>query len=318
MIRLRTLDDQHELVESFTRPAEALLPLARLREGGSPDGEIWQQLAELGWLGISLNEELGGIGLGSVEEALTAETLARHLLTPCFLATVIASRLTAACNRPDLATPLASGATRAALGLSPTRSPDKAIDAENCSFALLISEDGISLRSIESIAVHDDVHWSLPVHSIGLGKIEAVTRDPAMLAFARLLGAATLAGMADESCRIAVDYAKVREQFGQPIGAFQAVKHHCANMAIAAYGARELVHYAAMAIEDDDGEAVTLAGAALNFAARAARSNSGTCIQVHGGIGFSAEADPHHFVKRTHLMEDAFGGRETLSRTLVA
>ena len=309
MTRLRIIDEQRELVESFTRPVDTLLNLARLREGRSPDGGNWSQLAELGWLGISLGEDQGGIGLGPVEEALTAETLGRHLISPCFLATVIAARVAEAEGLSELAQRFAAGSSRAALGISlPSSQDEYAIDADGCEFVLLVASDSIRLSEIQSLAVHDDVHWSLPVYAIVLGRTLAMTGDESLLAFSRLLGAATLAGIASQSCDSGVEYAKVREQFGQPIGAFQAGKHHCANMAISAYGSRELVYRAAMALEEKDAEAPALAAAALNFAARAARGNAGTCVQVHGGIGFSAEADPHHFVKRAHLMEAAFGG----------
>jgi len=319
VIRLRTIDEQRELVESFTRPAETLLPLARLRDGASPDGANWTRLAELGWLGISLGEGQGGIGLGPVEEALAAETLGRCLISPCFLATVIAARVAEAQGQTELARQLGTGSCRAALGVGRSSSPDVyAADAEDCAVVVLIAPDSIGVSSIEAASVHDAVHWSVPVHSIVAPKVLSKTGDDGTIAFARLLGAATLAGIASRSCELGVDYAKVREQFGQPIGGFQAVKHHCANMAIAAYAARELVNYAAMALEDEDPEAATLAAAAINVAARAARHNAALCVQIHGGIGFSAEADPHHFVKRAHVLEAAYSGIGAIRNVLVS
>ena len=308
MIGLQAIDEQRELVDSFTRPAADLLPISRLREGGNRDAGSWSEITGLGWLGISLGEEQGGIGLGPVEEAMAAEALARHLLTPCFLATVLAGHVAARSGLSELARQFAGGAAKAALGLSHARPGGNAADAEGCEYALFIAPNLIILAPIDSVSVQDDVHWSVPVHAVTLGDTIAEARDAATLALARLLGAATLAGIASQCCDLGVEYAKVREQFGQPIGAFQAVKHHCANMAIAAYGARELIKHAAVALADDDDGAVTLASSALSFATRAARANAGLCIQVHGGIGFSAEADPHHFLKRAHLFEAAYGG----------
>jgi len=244
--------------------------------------------------------------------------LGRCLISPCFLATVIAARVAEAEGRSDLARQLATGSSRAALGLRPHSSGDVfAIDANDCGLVVLIAPDSIRVSAIEAATVHDAVHWSIPVHSIIAGEVHATTTDDSIRAFARLLGAAALAGIASRSCELGVDYAKVREQFGQPIGGFQAVKHHCANMAIAAYAARELVNHAAMALDDGDPEAFALAAAAINVAARAARSNAALCVQVHGGIGFSAEADPHHFVKRAHLLEEAYGGIGAIRDALV-
>ena len=308
MTNLRTIDEQRELVDSFTRPALAMFPLSRLREGSSPDIGSWAQIAELGWLGISLADECGGIGLGPIEEALAAQTLGRQLLTPAFLATVIAARLAALSGQPALAQDLASGVQRAALGLSHARDGANGVEVQAGDLLLTIGPDHIALSPAAEAREQDAVHWSLPLHEAAVGEPLAVSNDPALFAFAQLVAAATLSGIATQSCELGVEYAKVREQFGQPIGAFQAVKHHCANMAINAYGAREIVVQAAMALEDGQDDAGTLAAAALNFSLRAARTNAGLSIQVHGGIGFSAECDAHQFLKRAHLIEAAFGG----------
>lgn len=317
MTRLRSIEEQRELVESFTRPVENLLPLARLRERDWSDSDKWAELAELGWLGISLPEASGGIGLGPLEEALAAQKVGSQLVTPCYLATVIAAHVAADAGETALAADLACGAKRAALALTQAQDGTTATDAHGCDLLLSMELGRITLRAIEAVAAHDEVHWSLPVQQVSHGSQVASTEAPNLFAFARLLAAATLAGIATHSADLGLDYAKVREQFGQPIGAFQAVKHHCANMAITAYGARELVTFAAMALEDGDGEADFLAQAALNFALRAARDNAGTCIQVHGGIGFSAECDAHHFLKRAHLIGAGFGGIGAIRQNLI-
>jgi alkylation response protein AidB-like acyl-CoA dehydrogenase len=308
MTQLRIIEEQREFVEGFMRPAETLLPLSRLREGGIADAERWQELAGLGWLGISLPEELGDIGLGPVEEALAAQALGRHLVTPGYLATVIAARAALGAGQTELAAALARGGKRAAWGLTQALHGANAADADGCDLLLSIGRRQISLAPILDIVDQHSVHWSLPIQRVTTGAPIVSLGEPELLAFARLLGAATLAGIATQSGQQGLDYAKVREQFGQPIGAFQAVKHHCANMAIAAFGARELVASAAMALEDNDPRGPQLASAALNFSLRAARANAGTCIQIHGGMGFSAECDAHHFLKRSHLIEAGFGG----------
>ncbi|WP_331274484.1 acyl-CoA dehydrogenase family protein [Sphingobium sp. JAI105] len=100
------------------------------------------------------------------------------------------------------------------------------------------------------------------------------------------------------------------EQFGRPIGSFQAVKHHCANMAVAARNAIDLVTYAAVAADQARPDAAFLANSAFIIAAQGAIDNAGRNIQIHGGIGFSDEADAHLFLKRGQLLATIGGGVE--------
>jgi alkylation response protein AidB-like acyl-CoA dehydrogenase len=107
-----------------------------------------------------------------------------------------------------------------------------------------------------------------------------------------------------------VAYAGIREQFGRPIGSFQAVKHHCANMAIAARCARDQTTFAAVAIDEERPDAQLQVECAYLIAATAALENAGKNIQIHGGMGFSDEADPHLFLKRAQLLIAIAGGLE--------
>jgi alkylation response protein AidB-like acyl-CoA dehydrogenase len=134
--------------------------------------------------------------------------------------------------------------------------------------------------------------------------------DAAQLLRLRLIDAAALAGMADAALEMAVAYAKSREQFGRPIGSFQAVKHHCANMVVAARCARDQVLFAAVAIDEDREDAALQTECALHVAGAAALDNAGKNIQIHGGIGFSDEADPHLILKRAQLQLAIAGGLE--------
>ncbi|QIB66846.1 acyl-CoA dehydrogenase family protein [Kineobactrum salinum] len=132
-----------------------------------------------------------------------------------------------------------------------------------------------------------------------------------------LIDAAALAGIAQRGLEMAVDYAKLREQFGRPIGSFQAIKHHCATMAISAQRSRDQVLFAATAIDEGREDAMLQTDCALLVAARAATANAALNIQIHGGIGFSAEADPHLLVKRTQALIAITGGLEAVNRRIV-
>jgi alkylation response protein AidB-like acyl-CoA dehydrogenase len=125
-----------------------------------------------------------------------------------------------------------------------------------------------------------------------------------------LIDAAALAGIAGAALEMAVAYAGTREQFGRPIGSFQAVKHHCANMAIAARCARDQTSFASVALDDGRADAHLQVECAFFVAGMAALENSGKNIQIHGGMGFSDEADPHLFLKRARLQIAIGGGLE--------
>ena len=135
-----------------------------------------------------------------------------------------------------------------------------------------------------------------------------------------LLLSAYAVGMAEAVLAMAVDYAKVREQFGKPIGSFQAVKHKCADMAIAAEVASCQVAFASIIVAKGEREAVYQAHAAKIVAVDAALKNAAQNIQVHGAFGFTAEADAHIYVKRSHVVDFLAGDlreqRAALIRTI--
>jgi alkylation response protein AidB-like acyl-CoA dehydrogenase len=156
-----------------------------------------------------------------------------------------------------------------------------------------------------------------------LGEV-AITRDPIVrlvdskLLRLRLIDAGALAGMAAAALDMAVGYAGIREQFGRPIGTFQAVKHHCANMAMAARCARDQVTFAAVALDEGREDAPLQVECALFVAGSAALDNAGKNIQIHGGIGFSDEADPHLFLKRAQLQIAIAGGLEATNERIAS
>ncbi|MET0387380.1 MAG: acyl-CoA dehydrogenase family protein, partial [Polyangiales bacterium] len=119
-----------------------------------------------------------------------------------------------------------------------------------------------------------------------------------------------LAGIARAALDMAVAYAGLREQFGRPIGSYQAIKHHCANMALAARCAADQVSFAAVALDSGRDDAVLQVESAFYVAGSAAIESCGKNIQVHGGIGFSDEADPHILLKRARVIVDIAGGLE--------
>jgi alkylation response protein AidB-like acyl-CoA dehydrogenase len=129
----------------------------------------------------------------------------------------------------------------------------------------------------------------------------------ALLARGAVAAAAEMLGAARRCLDMAVDYAKVREQFGQPIGSFQAIRHKCAEMLLEVENSHAATYYAAWALDadaDDRGLAASVAKAYVNDAARRV---CGEAIQVHGGIGFTWEYDLHLYFKRAKGLEVMYG-----------
>ena len=128
---------------------------------------------------------------------------------------------------------------------------------------------------------------------------------------------AEMCGGAQKVLEMSVDYAKVREQFGRPIGSFQAIQHKCANMLVEVESSKSATYYAAWAVANDVPEAPLAAAMAKAYCSDAYRHTSGEGIQIHGGIGFTWEHDMHIYFKRAKSSEVTFGDA-TWNREIVA
>jgi alkylation response protein AidB-like acyl-CoA dehydrogenase len=168
------------------------------------------------------------------------------------------------------------------------------------------------------VAPHVTIDASLPCFEVNfanaavpaqnvLGEQAGASAVGDMTDASALAAAAMATGIASRALDMAVDYAKTRVQFGRVIGSFQAVKHKCADMAVALDGARSTIYYAAWALSErssDAALAVSLAKAACGDASRAICNES---LQVHGGIGFTWEYDLHLYMKRAKVHESVHG-----------
>jgi alkylation response protein AidB-like acyl-CoA dehydrogenase len=249
---------------------------------GTVDRKLWLELGAAGFFSLRLPEEEGGVGLGLPEAVLVFEEAGRALLNGPFVATHLA-----ACG----GLPGAADGTRVFTcatqlrGLVPHfADADAVVVIHGTSMRVRYPKDLPSARSVRSM---DPL---TPLHRIPDGTPKAPPRPDAVL-----LTAAEQLGSAARTTETAVQYAKDREQFGQPIGGFQAVKHLCAQMLVRTEVARAAV-YAAAVTEDF----TEIAGAKL-LADEAAVQGARDCLQVHGGMGFTWEADVHLHLKRAWL-----------------
>jgi alkylation response protein AidB-like acyl-CoA dehydrogenase len=152
-----------------------------------------------------------------------------------------------------------------------------------------------------------------PLESIdplrNLAVVAETVDDPYLLDLGALMGAAQLVGLADAMLAQATEYAKVRQQFGQPIGAFQAVKHQLATCAVAIEFAKPVLWRAAQALGDGRASAPVHVSHAKVAAVDAAIQTAETAIQVHGAMGYTYEVDLHFWVKRAWALAGAWGNR---------
>ncbi len=288
------------------------VPVRRYQDEGNLgepySAELWQQFVELGWFGVSSPEALGGSGLGIAEDILLAREAGRHLVSPAILATAYAARLTASHGLEELATALIAGKQRVAFALPVGGDAHLLLDSENTDFQLALAESEVrllpagaasgaeSLKSLdESVSV---------VRAVLSGDASLTSAGPEEALQLTVILCAALTGIAEAACRDAVSYASEREQFGQPIGGFQAINHLCADMAVRNEATWSQCVYAALSLQDGKPDAAQQVAAAGELAASAAIENARTNVQVHGGVGFTVEYDAHLLAKRSHVLSN--------------
>ena len=324
--------EQQLILASVNRLLDAQFPAARLRSsaaGGDMPAQSVAALAGIGALGLGLSEEQGGAGFGLLEDVLLFVALGRHLITPSALATVMAARLATECGHKELAQSLLSGRQSVCLGqpLGAWQNDEQPLpvhvfDAAGADDVLLWGESGLGLASLadltleprtpmdRSVSLH---HTKVRFRSLKLWRSAGDTR---LWLQAQLLLGAQLLGMAQACTDMAVAYAKLRSQFGRPIGSFQAVKHRCADMAVRSEVLRAQLHMATLAEVRQASDADFQIAACHWLAADHALANARSNVQIHGGIGFAAECDAHLYVLRAHLYDQIGGkvdGRRLLS-----
>lgn len=325
---LAITEEHQDLAEAVSGQLARLDALAQARStlagGATHPADIWSAESELGWTGLALAEEHGGSGFGLGEVAVVLECLGRHLAPGPFLPTVCAAVVLDRCA-PDtvaaqLVPQLATGQTVAALGVAGTVSvgADFVATGEHATVLGAPDADLLVLTAGDDLVVVDAAADGVTVTALdsldttrSLGSVAlrgvAVPPDRVLRGAARnartvwrILTAAEAVGVGWAALQMAVEYAKVREQFGRTIGTFQAVKHHAANMLVDVEVATAATWDAARA---DDLDSAWFAGAvAAALAIRAQVSTTQNNIQLHGGIGYTWEHDAHLYLRRARTL----------------
>ncbi|MBV6507711.1 MAG: Acyl-CoA dehydrogenase FadE27 [Acidimicrobiales bacterium] len=313
--------------------------------GGGWDRGLWEAMVEQGWTGIAVPEDVGGVGLGTVEVAVLLEQVGARVAPVPILSQVVAldaltrARAAGVARLDDWIDGLLDGSSLGCVAFRPVDVDGEALrgrpepvpfapSADVC-VTIAAGADGPGLFAIDLSGIRPpaepamdrtrELGWLVfdGTPGVRLGGAEAVE---AFIDLGSTAYAAEMLGAAAEMLDASVEYAGERVQFDRPIGSFQAVKHRCADMLVDVEGMRSAVYYASWAISASDADASIAASTAKIWCSDASKRVMASALQVHGGIGFTWESDVHLYLKRSQLDEVSFGDaswhRSRLARLL--
>ncbi|HEX6237005.1 MAG TPA: acyl-CoA dehydrogenase family protein [Acidimicrobiales bacterium] len=323
-------DDQMALRDGLRRFLDdRVTPEARRATGelpGAVDRDLWRDLGGIGVFAVTVPEEDGGAGLGMADATIVFEELGRVAVPGPLVGTFLAAGLRS--ELADLAREAAAGG--AVVGLTPVTEPAYVEHLAALDDLLVVSEAAVTLagpprrsrpveRPLDPLTPVDLVDALPSGRPIG-GAVLAARLGTA----AGLLAAALQVGLAEAAVSLATAHAAVRRQFGRVIGGFQAVKHLLADARVGVDVARSAVQAAGVEIDDAGAagapaaQAQRAADAARIVASRAADRATRTCVQVHGGMGFTWEHDAHLLLKRALVLDVGVRSVDEAAESLAA
>lgn len=320
--------------------------LRHVAERSGPLLPLWEKVSELGWLMLAIPEEHGGLGLGTAALVPLYEELGRVAAPLPFLTTMLAVDCvarSASDEQKALWLPaIASGGIATLAAPVPADPPQllirhsgtelilngvtaDLIDADNASMIVVLGRDDagglhrVVIERDDELELETQKLWdhghtlsTLRLEDVRLPAARAFTvteeSEAALLAHAALGLAAEAIGGSEGVLDMTVEYMKTREQFGKPIGSFQALKHRAADHRTQTVAARHLVEAANAMLARSNPDWAQEASAAKALACHVFAEVARDCIQLHGGIGFTAEQASHLYLKRANLNALLFGG----------
>lgn len=351
-------EQQEEIRAAAARFLSDRCPLAHARAMAADDRgydpRLWEQMAELGWLGLAVPDEYGGLGEGFLDLCLLIEEQGRHLVPSPFVTTVALggqalARYATPDKRAEYLPAIADGQRIIGIarigpdgswdpkrvGVTATREQggytvdgaaafvDYAgaadvfiaiaeMDGALTAFLVPATVDGIAaivLDTNDGVRTHRVVFSQAQVSEDAvLGRVgqgDEIAR--ALASWGAVARCAELVGIGRRVLEMTVAYATEREAFGSPIGTFQAIQHHCADMAVAVLSASSVAREAAWRVSADDAGADEAVHVAKAWASDAIAQVCALGHQVHGAIGFTAEHDLHLLTRRARGAELDFG-----------
>ncbi len=338
-------DDQRAIKRTANEFLAARYKLETVRELAEDERSFtdaqWGEISELGWPGVVIPEDDGGLGLGAIEFLVIQEEMGYALAPSPLLSTVSAGLLLVAAGtdeqRERWLDPLARGESRGTVAVWDERSgwsPDHSEiepadgrlsatkiavpDAPSADFLIIAGADGhhyLVEPDAEGVEIVPEKSldptrrlFTVRLEQAAVEPLHAGRSDQIAHAYATIVTAlaAENVGVAQRAMEMAVSYAKDRKQFDRPIGSYQAVSHRCAQMLLEVEGARSLTLWAGWALDHEPATAGQAASMAKAYASDAGFRVTASALQVHGGIGFTWEHDLHFFLKRAKANAHAF------------
>ena len=316
-------EDEVALADGMRRLCAGRFPLETVRgaegERVAIDASGWSELADAGVFSLRLAEDAGGLGLGTAAAAVVFEELGRALVPGPDPRHPPGGRDRGRRRRRE-GHGGRGAATRRAVG--PGAAPVVIEHLGSLGALVVVGDDGLAVvdpATLDAVAVERSLDPLTPLWlrrpSAGGGAGRRSRRHGACGDATRpCSGVHCSSGWRRPPSIWPWRYAKERQQFGKPIGSFQAVKHLCADMLVRAEVARAAVHAAAVTIDQPDvGDAVRAAAGAGLLAVEAAMANGKSCIQVHGGMGFTWEVPAHLYLMRARVLAGALEGTDALA-----
>jgi alkylation response protein AidB-like acyl-CoA dehydrogenase len=296
-------------------------------EAGRADEALWRELCELGWPGITVSEEHGGQGLGSIELSILCEELGRSLAPVPLLPSAMAATVIEHAGSPDQRDrwlpALATGETTGALGLAVDGTAELVIGGADAQVIVLVEDGGTGRvltpeqAEVSPLASIDPTRSAARVSARWDGE-ELSGEVSAGIDRALVAVSSELVGVCERALEMTVAYVKERRQYGVPVGGYQAVSHRCAQMLLETEMARSTAAFAAWTADAEPERLAEAAAMAKAAASDAGREVTASAIQAHGGIGFSWEADVHWLYKRAQLDAVLLGGAKRHRARLAA
>ena len=327
--------EQGETIAAVASYMGDKLPVSRFHKIGydiiERPGTALKEVATLGWLGFALDESQGGAGGTLADELLISREVGRQLGPLWITGGMLGARIAARAGRSEIAAKIVAGeaavgfATAAQGSFARSDAPAgdiRLVAAESAAggsalgavYAVLVDVAGAALLDVGRLAAQPR-----PALERQLSLANAVLAADAVVAFvpaakeaifqrATVLLSALQCGNAEATRDMSVEYAKLREQFGRPIGSFQAISHMVVDMALRCEQAWTQSSLAALSLQEEQADALFHVSAAAVLANRAAIENARANIQVHGGIAMTQAHSANYFLKRSHIIETLLGG----------
>ncbi|MFL5280073.1 MAG: acyl-CoA dehydrogenase family protein [Rhodopila sp.] len=323
-----TLEALRDGVAGVLAEQSSSLAVHAFIDGKRPlDRELWSRAASLGWLGFGIPEQYGGLGLGARGLAILHTELGRQAAPGPYIATLSAAQAIADSGnesaRQTWLPRIAAGEISAAVPATPgsaaltwsgktVSGTLRCLGASDANVVLAPMDDTWVLIELAGAEVTATAMWDrtrevvdIRLHQAkpalvledGTGISAALTRAMALAV------AADSSGAARSITERTIAYMKSREQFGQPIAGFQALKHRAADLVTKLAVVDEMVAHAVERTAADEAEADIWAMLAKAEVTEAAVFITTDCVQLHGGVGFTWDFDPHIFLKRARLNE---------------